>query len=91
MGGGRAVQVCVEHADRPSGPGQGTGQLRGHEALAHSPFAAHHRHDPGDRRQPLGYAAPLGPDLAGQAGPVGLRQIVVGADVEGHERKMTDV
>src|SRR6266480_6170993 len=87
LGGSGAVQVRVEHAHGPSGPAEGTGQMRRHEALAHAPFAAHHRHDPGDRRQPLGHAPPLSPDLVGQAGAVGLGQVVVGTDVERHDGK----
>src|SRR5256886_392728 len=38
LGSGGAVQVRVEHAHRPSGPGEGTGQVRRPEALADSPL-----------------------------------------------------
>ncbi|OLB15485.1 MAG: hypothetical protein AUH12_08385 [Gemmatimonadetes bacterium 13_2_20CM_69_8] len=82
--GGRAVQIRVQHAHRPARPGQGSCDAGRHEALAHPPFAAHHRHHPSDRCQPLCHTAPLRPDLAGQAGPVGFRQVVVSADIEWH-------
>ena len=81
---GRAVQVSVQHPHGPAGARQGSGEVGGHEALAHPPLAAHHRDQPADAGEPLGHAAPLGGDLLGEPGAVGAGELVVGAEVQGH-------
>jgi len=50
-------------------------------------LAAQDRHHPPYASEPVGDAAPLGHDLVDEARAVGVSQLVIGADVQGHSPK----
>src|SRR5207249_11777973 len=78
------VEISVEHAHRPPTAGERPGEVRRDEALADPALAAHDCDDPADGAQAIRQAAALSGDLLAEPGAVGLRQLVVGPDIEWH-------